>query len=215
MRVSSWLLPLAAFLAPTRYRPTPRRRIFRPRVEGLEDRTVPSVTISEFPLPAASSIPAYIHAGPDGNVWFQQEGAFRGKVLGRITPTGQITELGLGVPEDVARFAFGTDGNIWVGGTTHLSEVNTQGTLLRDYVLPSATNSSTIFLVVGADGSVWCAEYSASVIARVTPAGQVTEFPIPFPAAEIINGPDGNFWFEGTYQHAIGRITPAGVVGGV
>ena len=49
MRVSNWLRPLAAgltaSLAPNRIRPTPTRRpAFRPRVQVLEDRTVPSLT---------------------------------------------------------------------------------------------------------------------------------------------------------------------------
>jgi uncharacterized delta-60 repeat protein len=40
MRISSWLRPFAASMTRTRIRPASLRRVFRPRVETLEDRTV-------------------------------------------------------------------------------------------------------------------------------------------------------------------------------
>jgi streptogramin lyase len=180
----------------------------RPQLEALENRCLLSVTINEFPLPASSTEPDYIRAGPDGNVWFTVNGQ---NALGRITPVGQITELPLGFTID-GDFVFGKDGNIWVGGGTHITEINTQGVHLRDYVLPSANGNSVIYPAVSADGSIWCTEFSASMIAQITPGGQITEFSIPFPAHEIITGPDGNLWFDGASQHAIGRITPTGNV---
>lgn len=38
--------------------------------------------ITEFPLPNGSGPPAFITAGPDGNLWFTE---FRGNQIGRIT----------------------------------------------------------------------------------------------------------------------------------
>src|SRR5262249_25681850 len=70
-------------------------------------------------------------------------------------------------------------------------------------------------LTTGPDGNIWYTEgYSNPIIGRLTPAGQITEFTIPWPAAEITTGPDGNLWFEATSSSspAIGRITPAGTV---
>src|SRR5262245_31640391 len=43
-------------------------------------------TISEFPIPTASSLPVDIAAGPDGNLWFTE--SYFGKSIGRITPSG-------------------------------------------------------------------------------------------------------------------------------
>ena len=51
----------------------------------------------------------------------------------------------------------------------------------------------------------------AHKIGRITPAGMITEFPLPsgtFPY-KITAGKDGNLWF--TMHDRIGRLTPAGV----
>jgi virginiamycin B lyase len=205
MKFPRWLRPLAARLDRTPTQRAEKRPGDRLTFEALENRSVPSVTIQEFPL-AAGSHPNAIHADSDGNIWFTETGG-----LGRISPSGQITDLPLGF-NIAGEFEFGKDGNIWVGGGRHVREITPQGVLLHDYILPSANDSSANMLAVGADGSIWCTEASASVIARITPDGQVTEFPIPLPAVEITAGPDGNFWFDPVAQHAIGRITPTGDV---
>lgn len=55
MRVSHWLRPFAARLAPNRTRPSPRRRPFCPRVEVLEDRTQPSIVLLSSSGPLIST----------------------------------------------------------------------------------------------------------------------------------------------------------------
>src|SRR5205085_2828191 len=50
----------------------------------------------------------------------------------------------------------------------------------------------------GPDGNVWFTENSANQIAVVTPAGVITEFPIPTANSlprRPTAGPDGNVWF--------------------
>jgi virginiamycin B lyase len=72
-------------------------------------------------------------------------------------------------------------------------------------------------LAIGSDGNIWFAEVSASgpngKIGRMTPAGALTEFPLPtagaYPTA-LTAAPDGNLWF--TELSAIGRITMTGVI---
>jgi hypothetical protein len=74
-------------------------------------------------------------------------------------------------------------------------------------------------LVVGPDGDLWFPEYHplthslsppSGAIGRITPAGALTEFPIPEETDFLTIGPDGDLWFSGS--GAIGRITPAGAV---
>ena len=75
----------------------------------------------------------------------------------------------------------------------------------------------------GPDGNLWFTETGADKIGRMTPAGVLTEFPLPAVAAPagstgpppgptaITAGPDGALWFTGI-PGEIGRITTAGVV---
>ncbi len=71
----------------------------------------------------------------------------------------------------------------------------------------------------GPDGNLWVAEAAGGgKIARITPAGAITEFAAHEDPAlstypvDITAGPDGNLWFVSQSPEFVGRITPAGVV---
>src|SRR5262249_29026364 len=55
-------------------------------------RITPSGTITEFAIPSGGD-PSAIAAGPDGNLWFTEPGAFN--AVGRCTPSGGISEYPL------------------------------------------------------------------------------------------------------------------------
>jgi streptogramin lyase len=72
-------------------------------------------------------------------------------------------------------------------------------------------------MTLGADGNVWFTEEytSGNRIGRITPAGVVSEFPIPTANSApfgIALGPDGNVWFGEAATLQLGRITPAGTI---
>jgi hypothetical protein len=50
----------------------------------------PALSITEFPIPTASSDATGIAAGPNGNLWFTES---NGDKIGRISPNGTITEF--------------------------------------------------------------------------------------------------------------------------
>ena len=53
-------------------------------------------------------------------------------------------------------------------------------------------------ITTGPDGNVWYTGYTGNSIARVTPTGVLTVFPVPTSGSlpyEITTGPDGNLWF--------------------
>ena len=82
----------SSLLAPAARRRLADRVRARPRLEGLEDRCLLSVSITEFPVPTAAcrSLRA-ITAGPDGNLWFTEADV---NAIGMINPTTHaITEF--------------------------------------------------------------------------------------------------------------------------
>ena len=53
-----------------------------------------TISITEFTVPTSASNPYQIVTGPDGNLWFTEEGAAK---IGRITTAGIITEFTAGI----------------------------------------------------------------------------------------------------------------------
>jgi virginiamycin B lyase len=63
--------------------------------------------ITEFPVTNVFDLTA----GPDGNVWFTD---IQTSSIGRITPTGVVTEFPLPAPDSGPfMIATGPDGNLW------------------------------------------------------------------------------------------------------
>src|SRR5438105_2827345 len=87
-----WFRSPRQFRRHPRQSPASRRRTFRPVPRQLEDRCVPAVSITEFPVPTAASGPSGITQHLDGNLWFTEFNADR---IGRITPAGVVTEFTL------------------------------------------------------------------------------------------------------------------------
>ena len=68
-------------------------------------------TITEYPLPTASSSAAWIARGPDGNLWFTE---YATNMVAKITTSGVITEYSIPTPNSgPAGLTVGPDGNLW------------------------------------------------------------------------------------------------------
>jgi len=185
--------------------------------------TAPLGMITEFSL-GPTSFPFRIAAGPDGNVWFTDQGT---KAIGRITVSGTITEISIAlnggnigsVPRQIK---VGADGNIWftdIGSPPAIGRITTSGTI-TEFNLPAGSVPTA--LAVGTDGNLWFTDKSVSApaIGRITMSGAITEFGIAANGGNvgslpngITSGPDGNLWFtdQGATK-AIGRITLSGAI---
>jgi streptogramin lyase len=194
---------------------------YRPEVVALESRCLPS-TITEFALPPLSFGGSFgataITGGPDGNVWFTDPVA---GTVGRITPTGQVTEFSTPINSPSAITA-GPDGNLWFASsvTTFAGKIGriTPAGQITTFGLPDSFVSIAA-LSAGPDGNVWFTDSiypTGERVGRITPTGQITEFTIPVPSGVsgsvggITAGPDGNIWF--THDGILAMITPTGAL---
>ncbi|MEO8102798.1 MAG: S8 family serine peptidase, partial [Betaproteobacteria bacterium] len=83
------------------------------------------------------------------------------------------------------------------------------------YQQTAGTSGSAQYIAKAADGNYWYTQSSANRIARMTPAGDVTEFALPSSGSnpfDIVAGADGNMWFTELDAGRIGRISPNGTI---
>jgi streptogramin lyase len=176
------------------------------------------LTINEFATPTPSSIPYFITAGPDGNVWFTEN---RSNKIGQITPQGSIAEfpiLPVTSNANPAGITTGPDGNVWFteSNANKIGRIMPDGTHNTEFSIPSS-NSGPLQITSGPDGGLWFSEVNAHKIGRLDPAtGHVAEFPVSNVTAyseggtSLAFGPDGDLWFTEPSANMIGRITPDG-----
>lgn len=177
-------------------------------------------------LSEADSQPRSIATGRDGNLWFTRG---TGNKVGRISPASPYGDAHFlippppGPPGPAASprgITLGPDGNMWFtqAGRNLIGRLTTG-------VTPSFTNFQTTGsprgITAGPDGNLWFTQPQFDRVARITPAGAITEFNLPDAESnptEITSGPDGKIWFSETGGYLlgeepgnrIGRLDPAG-----
>jgi virginiamycin B lyase len=172
-----------------------------------------------FPLPSGSGA-TDMTLGPDGSLWFSD---FEKNRIGRMTLAGAVTEYPLPTtfrgPHSIT---VGPDGAIWfTSDTAQVGRMEITGGGFRYFDLPESPGSiyaQFSAITTGSDGNLWLGvqlNQGGGNVVRVTPDGQVTEFPLPGPAdwvLDIVAGPDGALWFTEEIANKIGRITTSGVL---
>jgi streptogramin lyase len=153
--------------------------------------------------------PDGVTAGPDGNVWFTEE---VGNRIGRITPSGTITEFPIPSTNSApVAIVTGSDGNLWFAeqDTTTIGRITPTGTI-TEFPLPSPDGEPRA-IAAGPDGNIWFAMDNGD-IGRITPAGVVTTCTtgISGDIEGLTAGPDESMWFVEYYEGRIGKITATG-----
>ena len=109
--------------------------------------------------------PDRITAGPDGNLWFTEPFPFDSRI-GRITPSGAITEFSLAAGSQPRDIVTGRDGALWFTeyGTDRLVRITTDG---------AATEVQTVRggpwgIGAGPGGEIWLTQLVGSRVGRFT-----------------------------------------------
>jgi streptogramin lyase len=161
-----------------------------------------SAGVTEFSAGLShDSAPADITPGPDGKLWFTTKDA-----VGSITVSGTISEYKAGtasgfpsgrVPRQVTA---GPNGSLWftVQGTAQAITRYTPATnVIVETKLAAGTKPTAV--TAGPDGNVWFIEQGTRKIARITPAGTLTEFDLGLGRYDVLNDiaddNDGGVWF--------------------
>jgi streptogramin lyase len=177
--------------------------------------------ITEYPIPTHDTTPIGITAGPDGALWFTENGglvASGADKIGRITTGGSTSEFLVDAEGDSnpVGIVSGPDGALWFTqagffrGAGQIGRLTTTGALTE-----FAGGTGPGGIDVGPDDALWFTEEDA--IGRITTAGASSTFPIgsgigtALPV-DIAAGPDGALWFTEFAGDKVGRISTAGTI---
>lgn len=173
--------------------------------------------------------------GPDGQAWFTgyypetyspgEEARYFPQIV-RIDQQGQV---GVVLEQRADGFTLGPDGNVWLTSTRWVSRLTASGEItsfpMPDEQVGQNFTQAAGPIVTGSDGNLWLSGYravsiggearSVATIARMTLAGEVTQFELPGPGSfptRLALGPEGNVWFTEMQEDKVGRITPTGSI---
>ena len=179
-------------------------------------QAAPSGMLKQFKVPTAGSSPAHITRTSDGNFWFTESFVNNqnatGHNVGRITPTGQVTEFRVCdfcFPTDIVQ---GSDGILYfTKNDASLGRVTTDGSVLSDIPATFSPNGNGL----DAHGDdIWFADFNNHSVWRYDISTDTfTEFPAPNRVPlDVAVAANGIVWFTDA-NGQIGRLDPAtGVV---
>ena len=124
-----------------------------------------------------------ITVGSDGNIWFTNWGSL-GDFIGRMTPTGNVTEFSLPFGTDPVGIASGPDGNLWFAayGSNTIDVMSTSGTMLHQYSASGSDRRPGDLddITVGSDKNLYFTEQTGD-IGEITTSGVVTSHSVSRP----------------------------------
>lgn len=188
--------------------------------EIVETGGAPATGFTEFTIPTSFADAIGITAGPDGNLWFAEEG---GNKIASMTPTGTFTEYTLTTANSTPfNITSGPDGNIWFteNANSKIGVITPGSSTITEYTASGVKGEGGI--TAGPDGNVWftascgiSALDAGNCVGNITPGGTMTTSNLSNSTAAaqgIVAGPDGNLWFTEESANNIGKITPGGAI---
>ena len=182
---------------------------------GLLPNTIPTVppgVVTEFPIPTASSGPAYITSA-GGDLWFTEEQVDK---VGRITTAGVITEFSAGTGIGPYDIITGPDGHPWFGAVTAeaLGRVNSNGVVTL-VPIPTASAHPEQLVADKPHNSIWFAERQGQKIGVYNLTTKlITEYAAPIPSRPtgIALDNSGNIWFSDWLNDQVDEMSNTGTI---
>ena len=176
-------------------------------------QAAPVGALKQHRLPTPDSAPRYITVGSDGNLWFTESSEFLPATIGRITPSGEVTEFGPACEFCILNDIVQGPGDIlyFTSNDPFLGRITTSGEFLAPVPLPES-NAIAGNLAVHGD-EIWITDFNGDNLWRYDiGSGQFTRFPVPEPGDVVVDAA-GIVWFTASTEQAIGRLDPqTGVV---
>ena len=176
--------------------------------------TLPPQVTNQFPIPTASSRPAGITLGADGQIWFTE---FAKSKMGRLVNSGKVQEIVTPTknaePNGIASGP-GPNINIWFteSNSGKVGQITVAGPPYTEYQLPDPA-ARPIGIALGSDGNMWVTDQGTNSVWRVEqilvkPHVRFTQYHLTGNAQpeQITNGPDGALWFTEPGINSIGRL---------
>jgi streptogramin lyase len=176
-------------------------------------QAAPIGALKQYRLPTPDRAPRYIATGSDGNRWFTESSEFRPATIGRITPSGAVTEFGPACEFCILNDIAQGPGNIlyYTSNDPILGRITISGDFLDPVPMPQSDAVAGNLAVHG--NEIWITDFNGDNLWRYnTVSGQFTRFPVPEPSDVAVDAA-GTVWFTASTAQAIGRLNPqTGVV---
>ena len=153
-------------------------------------------------------------SGPNGHLWVMLTGGYSTVVEVDTTPhVVNAYQLNGAYQETIA---LGQNDTLWIGGSAQYQVITrfTSDHQITDFPVTCADGIWGI--AAGPDGNMWftgaTGNNGKTYVSKITPYGQIEEYPTTSQGAGITAGPDGNVWFTEPWKGLIGKVTMTGNV---
>jgi virginiamycin B lyase len=208
--------------------PDGRTAWFTGKATGTVGRIAPDGTVTTWPLRNVGSVPIYIRAGPDGNMWVTE---LVGNAIARVTPDGRIDEFQIPTPNSrPIAIVPGRDGAMWFSEETggKIGRIDRSGGI-TEIAVPRAHPAAILAgLSFDGDGNLWVQQYAPAGTqdagpdhliridrAALAPGASAatprafTFYPVSTLGTvmhRIMIGPDRALWFTEMQADRVGRL---------
>jgi virginiamycin B lyase len=202
------------------------------KATGTVGRVSPDGEVQTYALKNVGSVPIYIKAGPDGNMWVTE---LVGNAIARVTPDGQVTEYSIPTfnSRPIAIVPEPNGNAMWFSeeAGNKLGRIDMNGNITEFPVPKGRRNLILAGLTFDSDKNIWFQQYvdpnnprppGTDFIVRADKSLLTTDpsrvhkvlftfYPVPTRQTvmhRIIQGPDGAIWFTELGANKVGKLTP-------